>query len=86
MPTGTATALEPPCLPFYLPPLQRPCRHLGKHDNIIEILDIMTGPPDTQDFHTLYIVTQLFECDLERSECARMRLSSLTRTTHVRTL
>lgn len=28
----------------------------------------MTGPPDTQDFHTLYIVTQLFECDLERSE------------------
>lgn len=41
-------------------------RHLGRHDNCIEILDIMTGPPDVQDFHTLYIVTQLFECDLER--------------------
>lgn len=41
-------------------------RHLGKHDNVIEILDIMTGPPDSLDFHTLYIVTQLFECDLDR--------------------
>lgn len=40
--------------------------HFGKHENIIEIVDIMTGPPDTQDFHTLYIVTKLFECDLER--------------------
>jgi serine/threonine protein kinase len=33
---------------------------------VIEILDIMTGPPDSLDFHTLYIVTQLFECDLDR--------------------
>lgn len=41
-------------------------RHLSGHDNIIEILDIMTGPPETQDFETLYIVTQLYECDLDR--------------------
>jgi serine/threonine protein kinase len=41
-------------------------RHLGHHDNCIEILDIMTGPPEVEDFHTLYIVTQLFESDLER--------------------
>jgi serine/threonine protein kinase len=105
-------------------------RHLGKHENIIDILDIMTGvctcgsvslsvshtclclclcaclllyresarlylvpswtcavcrrclvslpvdtprccaaltgPPEVEDFHTLYIVTQLYECDLER--------------------
>jgi len=34
-------------------------RHLGRHDNIIEICDIMTGPPDTEDFHTLYIVMQV---------------------------
>lgn len=34
-------------------------RHLGRHDNVIEILDLMTGPPDTEDFHTLYIVTQV---------------------------
>jgi len=32
----------------------------------VELVDILTGPPDTPDFHTLYIVTQLFECDLER--------------------
>tara|TARA_Y100000780_G_C13434451_1_gene320806 strand:- start:142 stop:465 length:324 start_codon:yes stop_codon:yes gene_type:complete len=41
-------------------------RHLGGHDNIIEIIDIMTGPPESEDFDTLYIVTQLYECDLDR--------------------
>ncbi|RYG49935.1 hypothetical protein EON67_06200 [archaeon] len=41
-------------------------RHFGQHENIIEIYDIMTTPPHTEDFHTLYIVTQLYECDLER--------------------
>lgn len=50
-------------------------RHLGRHDNIIEIIDIMTGPPDTEDFHTLYIVTSLFECDLERIISSSQRLS-----------
>lgn len=33
---------------------------------MIAVSDIMTGPPNTQDFHTLYIVTKLYECDLER--------------------
>lgn len=32
-------------------------RHFGKHENIIEIFDVMTTPPETEDFHTLYIVT-----------------------------
>lgn len=41
-------------------------RHLGGHDNIIEIIDIMTGPPETEEFDTLYIVTQLYECDLDK--------------------
>jgi len=41
-------------------------RYYGEHDNVVQLIDIMTGPPDTPDFHTLYIVTQLFECDLER--------------------
>lgn len=50
-------------------------RHLGRHDNIIEIFDIMTGPPNTQNFHTLYIVTQLFECDLERIITSSQRLT-----------
>lgn len=42
------------------PPLPVPLPHsTGRHDNIIEIMDIMTGPPDTEDFHTLYIVMQV---------------------------
>ena len=49
--------------------------HLGQHDNIIEILGIMTTPPNCQDFHTLYIVTQLFECDLERIITSSQRLT-----------
>lgn len=41
-------------------------RHLGAHENVVEVLDLMTSPPDVEDFDTLYIVTSLFECDLER--------------------
>ena len=41
-------------------------RHLGAHENVVNVLDIMTGPPDVEDFHTLYVVTQAFECDLAR--------------------
>ena len=40
-------------------------RHLGEHENVIDILDIMTGPPETEDFHTLYIVT------VRAARCAR---------------
>lgn len=40
--------------------------HFGRHDNIVEVLDLMTTPPDCEDFHTLYIVMTLFECDMER--------------------
>lgn len=50
-------------------------RHLGKHENIIEILDIMTAPPEAEDFHSLYIVTQLCECDLERIISSSQRLT-----------
>lgn len=35
----------------------------------------MTNPPDTEDFHTLYIVTQLFECDLERIISSNQKLT-----------
>ena len=35
----------------------------------------MTTPPDTEDFHTLYIVTQLFECDLERIISSNQKLT-----------
>ncbi len=27
-------------------------RHLSMHDNVVGLLDIMTGPPDCEDFHT----------------------------------
>jgi serine/threonine protein kinase len=41
-------------------------RHLGDHENIIHILDIMTMPPNIRDFTDLYIVTECYECDLDR--------------------
>ena len=33
------------------------------------------GPPEVEDFHTLYIVTQLYECDLERIISSSQRLT-----------
>jgi hypothetical protein len=35
-------------------------RYLGRHDNLVEMLDVMTDPPHDEDFHTLCIVTTLF--------------------------
>lgn len=40
-------------------------RHLGGHENIIWILDIMVSP-NQRDFKDLYIVTDLMETDLGR--------------------
>jgi len=40
--------------------------HLGSHENVVDIKDIMTLPHGTKDFKDLYIVTDLFECDLDR--------------------
>lgn len=42
----------------------RALRHLGSHQHITNMLDIMTSPPDTEDFVGVYIVTQYYECDL----------------------
>ena len=50
-------------------------RHFGLHDNVVGLLDLMTSPPDCEDFDTLYIVTHLFECDLERIISSNQRLS-----------
>lgn len=50
-------------------------RHLGSHDNIMEILDLQTGPPETTDFRHLYIITQLYECDLDRIISSSQRLT-----------
>lgn len=41
-------------------------RHFIGHENIIQIYDIMTVPPNTVDFKDIYIVTNLMESDLDR--------------------
>jgi serine/threonine protein kinase len=41
-------------------------RHFNSHENIITMYDIMTVPPNTQNFQDIYIVTNLMESDLER--------------------
>ncbi|KAF1321106.1 Cmgc/mapk protein kinase, partial [Globisporangium splendens] len=41
-------------------------RHLGVHENVINILDVILIPPNVMDFHDIYIVTDLMESDLER--------------------
>eukprot|EP00750_Incisomonas_marina_P018282 INCI2802.2.p1 GENE.INCI2802.2~~INCI2802.2.p1 ORF type:complete len:370 (+),score=63.49 INCI2802.2:345-1454(+) len=41
-------------------------RHLTGHANITAIRDVMTSPVNSTSFKDLYIVTDLFECDLDR--------------------
>ena len=41
-------------------------RHFQKHENIISVYDIMAVEPDTIKFDDIYIVTNLYESDLER--------------------
>lgn len=50
-------------------------RQFNSHENIVTILDIMTYPPDTTDFQDIYIVTNLFESDLERIIRSKQPLS-----------
>lgn len=41
-------------------------RHLRGHENVVELLDLMTAPPHTSKFKDLYIVTNLFDTDMQR--------------------
>ncbi|CAM9900835.1 unnamed protein product, partial [Discosporangium mesarthrocarpum] len=41
-------------------------RHFDGHENIINIIDIMTNPPGTTNFKDVYIVTNLMESDMDR--------------------
>lgn len=50
-------------------------RHFNYHENIIAIYDIMTDPSDTSDFQDIYIVTNLFESDLEKIISSRQLLT-----------
>jgi len=36
-------------------------RHFGSHENIVQVKDIITVPPNTIDFSDVYIVTNLME-------------------------
>jgi mitogen-activated protein kinase 1/3 len=40
--------------------------HFKHHENIIHIYDIMTYPPNNPEFNDIYIVTNLFETNLDR--------------------
>jgi serine/threonine protein kinase len=51
-------------------------RHLNSHENIINILDIMSIPPGTPQFDDIYIVTNLMESDLERIIRSRQVLTN----------
>ena len=41
-------------------------RHFGSHENIVQVKDLVTVPPNTIDFQDVYIVTNLMESDLDR--------------------
>ena len=34
--------------------------------NVLGLLDLMVNPPETKDFHTIYIVTALYDTDMDR--------------------
>lgn len=42
---------------------------------MVELVDILTGPPETKTFKHLYLITQLYECDLERIITSSQRLT-----------
>ena len=50
-------------------------RHLTGHANITAIRDVMTSPVGSTSFKDLYIVTDLFECDLDRIVTSDQNLS-----------
>jgi len=41
-------------------------RHFNGHENVVNIIDCMTIPANTPQFRDIYIVTRLFESDLDR--------------------
>lgn len=51
-------------------------RHFGRHENIVQIKDIITVPPNTIDFTDVYIVTNLMESDLDRIITSRQALTN----------
>ena len=51
-------------------------RHFGRHENIVQVKDLVTVPPNTIDFQDVYIVTNLMESDLDRIITSRQALTN----------
>lgn len=51
-------------------------RKFGGHENITSLLDISVDPPMSPNFKDMYIVTELFECDLDRIVSSSQALSN----------
>lgn len=52
--------------------------HLGSHENVTSVYEISFGPAgkeNADDFEDLYIITELFECDLDRIITSSQKLS-----------
>jgi mitogen-activated protein kinase 1/3 len=44
--------------------LQHFAQH-GRHENVVNLIDVMTGPPHAKRFHDLYMVFDHHECDMD---------------------
>jgi serine/threonine protein kinase len=51
-------------------------RHLGGHENVVTIYDIMVYPQGTINFSDIYIVTNLFESDLDKIIQSQQKLTT----------
>jgi len=49
--------------------------HFRNHENIVQVKDLMTFPPNTLNFKDVYIVTNLMESDLDRILASSQPLS-----------
>ncbi|CBK20736.2 uncharacterized protein [Blastocystis hominis] len=50
-------------------------KYFGCHENIISLYDLVAMPYGEQNFSDLYIITQLYDCDLERIISSNQPLS-----------
>lgn len=50
-------------------------RHFRGRAGVVELIDIMTYPPNTVDFEEVYLVTPLYESDLEKILASDQELS-----------
>ena len=41
-------------------------RCVANERNVLGLIDLMVTPPESKDFHTIYIVTALYDTDMDR--------------------